>query len=45
MSDEQQQTDEPTEEEREATMEDLEPSDEEAEDVKGGQDSAYFRKV
>ncbi|MEK6274238.1 MAG: hypothetical protein AABM30_02745 [Actinomycetota bacterium] len=44
MTDEQQRTDEPTEEEREATIEDLEPSEEGAEDVKGGQSSTYFRK-
>ncbi len=44
MTDEQQRTDEPTDEEREETIEDLEPSDEGAEDVKGGQGSAYFRK-
>jgi hypothetical protein len=44
MTDEQKRTDEPTDDEREATIEDLEPSDEAAEDVKGGQSSTYFRK-
>jgi hypothetical protein len=44
MSDEQ-RTDEPSEDEREGTIGDLEPSEEEAESVKGGQLSPGFRKI
>jgi hypothetical protein len=36
--------DEPTDEEREETISDLEPSEEEAEDIKGGAGS-YARKI
>ncbi|HEY7149745.1 MAG TPA: hypothetical protein VH420_09910 [Gaiellaceae bacterium] len=36
MTDEHERSDEPTEEEREETISDLEPSEEDAEDVKGG---------
>jgi hypothetical protein len=45
MADEQQRTDEPTDdEEREETIGDLEPTEEGAENVKGGQSSEFFRK-
>jgi hypothetical protein len=44
MSDEQ-RTDEPSEDEREGTIGDLEPSEEEAEDVRGGQAPGIYRKV
>jgi len=40
MSDEHQHTDEPTDEEREETISDLEPSEDDAEDVKGGRSDA-----
>lgn len=44
MSDEH-RTDEPSEDEREETISDLEPSEEDAEDVRGGQAPGIFRKV
>jgi len=45
MADEHERIDEPKEDEREETISDLEPSDEEAEDVKGGSVGSNFRKV
>jgi len=46
MSDEHQHSDESTDEEREETISDLEPSEDDAADVKGGQTGgALFRKV
>jgi hypothetical protein len=45
MSDEHQHSDEPTDDEREETISDLEPSEEDAEDVRGGQAPGIFRKV
>jgi hypothetical protein len=44
MADEHQRTDEPSDEEREETIGDLEPADEEADAVKGGQGMASPRK-
>jgi hypothetical protein len=44
MTDER-RTDEPTEEEREETISDLEPSEDEAEAVKGGRGDLGIRKV
>jgi hypothetical protein len=45
MSDEHQHSDEPTDEEREETISDLEPSEEDAEDVKGGMGATFARKI
>jgi hypothetical protein len=44
MADEQERTGEPADEEREATIADLDVPEEGAEDVKGGQGTAYLRK-
>ena len=44
MADEHERIDEPTDEEREETISDLEPSDEDAEDIKGGLGGNY-RKI
>jgi hypothetical protein len=45
MSDDQQRTEEPSEDERENTISDLEPSEEDAEDIEGGQGATTFRKI
>jgi hypothetical protein len=46
MADDQQRTDEPTDEEREATIKDLDVPEEGAEDVKGGaQGDSFYRKL